>query len=302
MTRPSISVAINTLNEEQNLAHALRSVRPWVEQIVVVDMHSQDRTREIAARHGAEVYLHEPLGFADPARAFALEKCRGDWILILDADELVPPRLSRTLRALATRPDVDVVSIPRLNYMLGAPLEHSGWGPNRDRHERFFRRGKLHASANIHRCFAPLPGARRLALDFEDGNAIVHFNYVDLTQFIEKLNRYTSIEARQALERGETPRTGRTLLGAGHEFFRRYFLFAGYLDGWRGLYLSLMMAFYRLAAAAKLRELCENGDSAAIMRRYAAEAEATLARYEETTTEATDRAAPNAVVQTRCAS
>jgi glycosyltransferase involved in cell wall biosynthesis len=275
--KPTISVAINTLNEQKNLGYALRSVRDWVDQIVVVDMHSQDRTREIAAEYGAEVYLHEPLGFADPARAFAIGKCRGDWLLVLDADELVPVRLSRTLRALSVRPDVDVVSIPRVNYVLGEPLEHTGWGPSRDRHERFFRRGKLRTSAQIHDCFKAAADAQRYSLAYQSGNAIVHFNYVDLTQFLEKLNRYTSVEARQALERGDAPRTLTALFGAAHEFFRRYLLLRGYRDGWRGLYLSLMMAFYRIATAAKLHELCSNGPREATERHYAAQAEAALA-------------------------
>lgn len=275
--KPTISVAINTLNEEPNLGYALRSVRSWVDQIVVVDMHSQDRTREIAAEYGAEVYLHEPLGFADPARAFAIDKCRGEWLLVLDADELVPARLSRTLRALACRADVDVVSIPRVNYILGEPLEHTGWGPNRDRHERFFRRGTLRTSAQIHDCFKAALGAQRHSLAYESGNAIVHFNYLDVSQFLEKLNRYTSVEAEQAFERGDPPQTLSALPGAAREFFRRYVLFKGYRDGWRGFYLSLMMAFYRVAAAAKLRELCSNGTRETTQRHYRAQAEAALA-------------------------
>jgi (heptosyl)LPS beta-1,4-glucosyltransferase len=281
--RVSISVAINTLNEEQNLPFALRSVRTWADQIVVVDMHSSDRTREIASELGAEVYLHEPLGFADPARAFAIEKCRSEWILILDADELIPQKLSQTLLSLAATSQDDIVSIPRVNYMLGERLNYTGWGPASDHLPRFFRRGKLQTNATIHNFFVPAPGARTVKLPFEEGNAIVHFNYVDLAQFIDKLNRYTTIEAEQAAERGERPAPRAAALRATREFVRRYVRLGGYRDGWRGFYLSLAMAFYRIAASGKLQERNAVGTREAVLRRYAQEAEAILAGYGGTT-------------------
>jgi glycosyltransferase involved in cell wall biosynthesis len=86
--RPRISAVFNTFNEEKRLRFALRSVKPWVDEIVVVDMHSSDATRTIAENFGAKVFLHEPLGYADPARAFAVAQATGDWILMLDADRL----------------------------------------------------------------------------------------------------------------------------------------------------------------------------------------------------------------------
>ncbi len=279
--KPRISVIINTLNEEQNLAHALRSVRAWVDQIVVVDMHSHDQTREIAQRFGAEVYLHERLGFVEPARAYALEKCVGDWVLVLDADELVPAELSRELLALAASGECDVVSVPRRNYLLGAALEHTGWNADRDRHERFFRRGKLELTPRIHRGFVRAPDARTHVLPFTEGHAIIHFNYTDFTQFIEKLNRYTSIEASQAFERGERAGTKMTLLRAAREFLRRYLILKGYRDGWRGLHLSAAMAFYRLATGAKLTELARTGGREKTLAHYAREAEAVLAGYDD---------------------
>jgi len=274
-----ISAAINTRDEERNLGFALRSLCSWVDQIVVVDMHSVDRTREIAQSFGAEVYLHEPLGFCEPARAFAIEKCTGDWVLILDADEVVPPRLSRTLREFTERDDVDLVSIPRVNYLLGARLEHTGWSPERDRHERFFRRGQLATSGRIHQGYARAEAAKSHELPFSEGNAIVHFNYLDTTHFLEKLNRYTSIEARQAVERGEKPSSFVALRRAAREFRRRYVTHQGYRDGWRGLHLSLLMALYRIATSAKHFELANQSARDEVLRFYESEAEALLGGY-----------------------
>jgi glycosyltransferase involved in cell wall biosynthesis len=276
---PRLSVVINTLNEERNLPFALRSVRPWADEIVVVDMHSDDRTVEIARSFGARVFTHERMGFADPARAFACAQATGDWILVLDADELVPPPLSRRLRALAAEGAADVVRIPRLNFLLGGPLLHSGWNPERDRQLRFFRRGAVTMTPLIHRAPEPRPGTRMLDLPYEAGSALLHFNYLDADQFLERLNRYTSIEAVQALARGDRSTPLRTLVAAAAEWARRYVWHAGFRDGWRGFYLCLFMAFYRVAAAAKLEERTAVGPRSAVDARYRAEAERVLAGY-----------------------
>ena len=278
--RPRISAVINTLNEERNLPYALRSVRSWVDEIVVVDMHSDDRTVEIAESCGARVYLHERLGFADPARAFAIAQCTGEWIVILDADELVPIATSRTLRQLAERGEYDVIKIPWLNYISGSPLMHTGWGPSQEKHYRFFRKGLLAATADVHRFLQPMPDARVLELPYRSEHVIVHFNCRDITQFIAKLNRYTTIEAIQARERGERSTPARALFQAMKTFLGRYLYPKGYRDGWRGFYLSLFMGFYRLMIHAKMEELRRVGTADVIEARYREEAERLLSAYE----------------------
>lgn len=278
-----ISVVINTLNEEKNLPFALRSVRSWVDEIVVVDMHSEDRTLEIARDFGARIFFHERMGFADPARAFALEQASGDWILMLDADEVVPLPLSRALTSIANSDSADVVRIPWLNYLLGVPLMHTNWGPYRGGHPRFFKKHCVRATSTVHSYLRLVPGKRVLTLKFGPGLAVVHFNYVDSHQFIEKLNRYTTIEAKQAFERGERITALRALAKATKEFAGRYIKGRGFQDGWRGFYLSLFMSFYRIAVAAKLQELNVLGQREQVELRYRQEAENILAAYGEKT-------------------
>jgi glycosyltransferase involved in cell wall biosynthesis len=277
--KPRISAIINTLNEEKNLPFALRSVQPWVDEIVVVDMHSEDRTVEIAREFGAKVFSHERAGFADPARAFAIARASGDWILMLDADELVPFPLSRKLREIAETDIADIVRIPWVNYLLGAPMMHTGWGPHQDIHARFFRRGFLQATDEVHNFLKAVPDARIVELTFEPGCAVVHFNYLNSEHFIEKLNRYTTIEARQAFERGERITPLRAALIGVKEFWIRYLRGQGFRDGWRGFYLSVFMVFYRAAAAAKLQELRVVGPREVTEARYRQEAEKILGPY-----------------------
>jgi glycosyltransferase involved in cell wall biosynthesis len=274
-----ISAVINTLNEERNLPFALRSVQDWVDEIVVVDMHSEDATRDIAKQYGARVFLHERLGYADPARAFALEQAVGDWILLIDADELIPAPLSERLRRVAATDEYDVVEIPYLNYLLGAPMWHTGWGPTQDCHQRFFRRGAVAARPNIHAFLETQAGSRLLKLGYEEGLAIVHFNYVGISHFVEKLNRYTDIEARQIVTEGRTPSSTRAMAWAAREVWRRYIRQRGFRDGWRGLYLSVLMGAYRFVAVAKAKELECVGPADTILETYGLEAERWLAGY-----------------------
>ena len=274
---PQISAVVNTRNAERYLEYALRSLVPWTDEVVVADMASEDRTVEIANSHGARVVEVPQARFVEPARAAAVSHARNEWVVVLDADEIIPKRLSEELLETARTARADVVYIPRQNYIMGAPLRSTGWGPDQDRQPRFFRKGLLEFSDEIHSLPRPAPTARVEKLKFSRGLAIVHFNYVDVADFIDRMNRYTTVEAEQSLvRRGSRRRTGP---GAMSTFVRRYLKGRGYRDGWRGLYLSLFMAFYRLLTNAKVRERQESGDGAAVVESYRREAESLLQEY-----------------------
>lgn len=277
--RVPVSVVINTLNEERNLPLALRSVHAWADEIVVCDMHSEDRTVAIAKEYGAKVCLHERMGFADPARAYAIAQARHDWVLVLDADELIPKAMSEVIARLVAADEADVYRIPRLNYLLGAPLRYLGWGPDQDAQLRLFKRSSVNVTPDIHSFFHARPGAREQRLRYREGEAIVHFNYIDLSHFIEKLNRYATIEAKQAFARGERASVRKAVTSSLREWGSRYLRNGGTREGWRGLYLTAMMSMYRVAIQGKLTELETGNDEAAVKRRYAAEAERYLDEY-----------------------
>ncbi len=278
---PRISVVVNTLNEEKNLPYALRSVRQWADEIVVVDMQSKDRTIEIARDFGARVYAHRREGCVEPARAYAVSQARGPWILLLDADEIVPRPLSLRLREIAASNEADVALLPKVNYLLGAPLAHTGWGPGQYLHPLFFKLGFVEMSGKIHNFAAVSRSARVLRLRHDGDNAIIHFNYLDCSHFLEKLNRYTTVEAEQAAARGARPSAARAIYLAGRELARLYVRHGGYRDGWRGFYLSCFMASYRIAAQAKLQEMHSCGDRATVEEGYRLVAEKALSEYDQ---------------------
>jgi (heptosyl)LPS beta-1,4-glucosyltransferase len=281
-TKVPISVVVNTLNEERNLPFALRSVHSWADEIVVCDMHSDDKTVEIAKQYGANVCFHERVGTAELAREFAISKTRNDWILVLDADELVSYALSQELSRIVRSDECDVVRMPRLNYLLGAPIESMGWAPDVDTQGRFFKRTAVNFTGHVHSGITPKATARIHAIRYRPGLALVHFNYVDLEQFVEKLNRYTSIEAKRAFSDGKRASFREAAWLAVREWLSRYLKHGGLREGWRGLYLTAMMSTYRLALYGKLTELQTGNDHQSVLAHYREEAERYLKAYERT--------------------
>lgn len=278
--RPTISAVINTLNEEKNISFVLRSVKSWVDEIILVDMHSEDKTVEIAEGFGAEIYYYERTISFEKARAYAVSKATKDWIVMIDADELIPFNLSKRLIDIATKDEADIVSIPRINYLLGTRILHTGWDPEQDRQMRFFKNGFLEIEIKLHHVNIPKYGARVVFLPYKEDEAIVHFNYTNSFHFIEKLNKYTTLHAHQMHEQGVKSNTTAALLGMIDGFMHRYYRNNGYLDGWRGLYLSLFMGFYNLAIQAKLNELETIGEEENIKEIYIKRAESLLKEYE----------------------
>lgn len=274
-----ISVLINTKNEASRIRHAINSVKSWAGEIVVVDMHSDDGTGTIAKEMGARVIDHPDIGFVEPARRRAVEEARLPWVLVLDADELVPPSLAESLIDISHRDDCDVVLLSCLNFFFGSPLRHTGWGPKTDRHIRFFRPGFVQFGERIHEPPRPVEGARLYTLEPAAGQYLLHHNYVDVSHFLEKLDRYTTIEANHMVEARLAISSRRAALGAAREFWWRFVRHGGYRDGFRGLSLSWLMATYRLVAWAKANQLKTVGDRSRILEIYNEHAEAVINEY-----------------------
>ena len=250
-----ISALVNTLNEAHNIRFALGTLLPWCDEVIVVDQGSEDGTAEICRGMGARVVTYPRTGFVETARAFGVEQATGDWILILDADEMIPKALGRWLRdAVEQDPDVDVFLVARANVIFGRRMLHGTNWPSR--RARFFRRGTMTISGRIHHGLAPVAGARLRNVPPGLELAIWHFSYPDVATLVEKVNRYTTIEAQQAAERGERPpRSARPfLLSAARWFWRSYLRDRGYRDGTGGLILAVSRAYYRFLRAAKAWE------------------------------------------------
>ncbi len=252
----TISGVVIALNEERQLHYALATLIPWCDEVIVVDQHSEDATAAIAQEMGATVHQHERTGgIADPARRFAVSRAKGDWILILDADEMVPPSLAAHLRAFAdSEPATDVVMVPRANVILGRWIRYGNNWPAR--HARFFRPGSLLMTDRIHKSIEPARGARRHKLAADPALAIWHFPGGNLSDLVRKVDRYTDIEAHQAYARGRRVNRPIELFPEALRYFwRQYLRGGGYRDGTMGLAVAITRTFYRVLTAAKLWEL-----------------------------------------------
>lgn len=246
-----ISVVINTLNEEKNIRSCLECLR-WSDEIVVVDMYSDDLTVEIAKEYTDKVFLHDRIMYFDAARQFAVEQATGDWILIVDADERIPKKLGMYLRHIAcSNSEFDIYMVPRKNYILGKWIQYSGW--NSDHQMRFFKKGTLNFTGELHKFFNPTGTIGHLE-EIKAGS-IIHFNYLDSWQFIERLNKYTTIESCQLSEKKEKFKLQYLFTKPFVEFYDRFIRFRGYRDGVIGFLLSSYMAFYRFLTWAKYWEI-----------------------------------------------
>lgn len=261
-----ISCVVHTFNSEIYLDKVLRSVR-FCNEIVVIDMHSNDKTLEIAKAHGAKIYFHENLGYADPARRFGVECCSFDWILSVDSDEIIPWKLGTQLMAIANSGEADVVSISRRNFMFGREVIGAGWGYKSDVIPRFFKKGFLTYGTEVHNFIEVSEDSRCIKLVCKE-SSIIHFNYDSVSQFIGKLDRYTNFETSKR-RRIKSPALS-MFYHFLREFFGRFIFLKGYRDGWLGAYLSLAMAFYRATVIAK-QDLPSKKQSIEIYKSYADE-------------------------------
>lgn len=245
-----ISVVVNTYNEEKNLDRCLSSVMGFVDEIIVVDMHSPDKTVEIAKKYDAKVFLYEYTRYVEPARNFALSKASGDWILLLDADEELPEDLLISLKEISQKNKVDFVQIPRKNIIFNKWIKHSHWWP--DYLVRFFKKGKVKFSDKIH--VPPTTQGEGLTLEEREENAIVHHNFQMISQFIERLNRYTDIQSEELAGQGYKFKVEDLIAKSSGEFFSRFFKGEGYKDGLHGFVLGLLQGFSEFVIYLKVWE------------------------------------------------
>lgn len=243
-----LSVVITTWNEEKNLPRVIASVDGLADEIIVVDTQSTDRTVEIAKKLGVKVYTHKYEGIVEPVRNFSISKARGDWILLLDADEEVSPGLAKHIRAAIKENAADYFRVPRYNLIFGKWIRSSHWWP--DYVYRLFKKGFVIWDEAIH----SIPSTRGQGLDFpqEVDYAIIHHHYENIPQYLERINRYTDHQLAQLLESRVEFSWTLLIEKPLQEFLTQYFSRSGFKDGIHGLALSGLQAFSEFVLYLKL--------------------------------------------------
>lgn len=243
-----LSVVINAQNVESDLPRALTSVKNLADEIVVVDQDSTDKTAEVSKKFGAKIFKHESVRYVELSRNFAISKASNEWILILDPDEEVPAGLSKQIKEILKNPKADFYRIPRKNIIFGKWIEHTLWWP--DYQTRLFKKGKVSWSEVIHS--VPMVSGSGSDISAKEDFAILHHNYDSIEQYLEKLNRYTSVQADLLINSGYKFSWRDLIAKPMKELINRYFTGEGYKDGLHGFALSLLQAFSELVTYVKL--------------------------------------------------
>jgi len=249
MTRSTLSVTIITLNEADNLARTLASVR-FADEIIVVDSGSTDRTVEIAESFGAKIFSEPWKGFAQQKNS-AIDKCTGTWVLSLDADEELTEELQAEISSMLetdvrTTPPVDGYRLRLRHVFLGRWMRYGGYYP--DMKLRLFRRvtssGVTHFTERpVHESVTVTGRVETMEKDF------LHHGYPNLEIYLEHMNRYSTLGGRLVAAKGKTSRLlpaflWNVALVPKLTFVWNYVFRLGFLDGREGLLLHLYHSAY----------------------------------------------------------
>lgn len=249
-----LSGCIIAFNEADRIRAAIESLH-FCDEVVVVDSHSTDVTRELAAELGARVIERDWPGHV-AQKEFTIRAASHDWVLCLDADERVTPELAKEIMALKARGFDEGAggpagwNMPRLTRWMGELVRYGTWYP--DRQLRLFDRRRGHWGGNDPHDRVVLEGQPdELAGD------LLHETYRSLDDHLATIAKYTTTMAEGMFARGKRARTADLWLRPGWRFVRFFVLERGFLMGWRGLALAFLAAHYVRLKYLRLKLLQE---------------------------------------------
>jgi len=239
-----ISAIIIAGREENNIAECLESVR-WVDEIIVVNSGSSDRTVEIAKQFTERVFVRKWEGYASQ-KNFALKQANNEWVLSVDADERISPELRQEILSLNFS-EADGFYLPRRNYFLGKQIRSCGWSP--DYQLRLFRKSNATLSdRQVHESFVVKGTKKKLR------NELIHFTHTSLNSTFEKINEYSALEAEEK-SRAIRMSAMRIFFKPVWEFFHHFIVRRGFTDGVHGLMVSIIHAMTKAQAYMKIWEI-----------------------------------------------
>lgn len=245
---PKLSGCVISFNEEANIVACVESLK-FCDEVVVVDSHSSDRTRELATALGARVIEHDWQGHIGQ-KNFAVDQAKNDWVLCLDSDERATPELAAAVQStLATEPAAQGYEVGRRNVYLGKWIRWGGWYPD-SKVRLFDRRRARWGGVNPHDHVQVQGETRSLGAD------LIHLSYRDISHHVTKsIDFFSTITAREKLARGQRFVTLQLLFGPPFKFTKMFFLRLGFLDGWRGFIVASLGSWFVFLKYAKLWEL-----------------------------------------------
>jgi len=249
-----LSAAIITLNEEKNLQRTLPSIKNLVDEIIIIDSGSTDKTKEVAENFGVKFMYNQWAGYGEQ-RNFAFSQCSGEWILCIDADEVVSPILANKIKEIInfSSEDKNVFSIKFRGVFFGKRLKYGMF--LKEYHIRLFRKGSGKFNDNaVHEQFITEHKIHKLPKEY----FILHYSYDTMEDYLERFNKYTTQGAIDCEVKNKRSSIFKIIFSPFFTFFKMYFLKLGFLDGVEGFVLSVMSAVYPMIKYFKLREKNKN--------------------------------------------
>ena len=242
-----LSVGIITYNEEKNILKVIKAVEKIADEIIIVDSNSTDNTVDLVKKNGAQVFVESWKGYG-PQKNSVIEKCNQDWILLIDADEIVSEKLGeRIFEIINSKPEFEVYEVNFTAVCFGKIIKHGGWS-NHYR-VRLFRRGSgLYNDREVHEKFVTK------SLSGKIKEELYHYTYDNITDYFDKMNRYTSEAANYYKLNNKKKLFLIFYFDSIFKFFKMYIVKLGFLDGYEGYLLAKLASIYVFIKYAKLKE------------------------------------------------
>ncbi|MDG6882350.1 SPBc2 prophage-derived glycosyltransferase SunS [Phocoenobacter uteri] len=233
---PTLSVAMIVKNEQQDLAQCLDTVKDWVDEIVILDSGSTDKTEQIAREYDAKFYTNTDWQGFGKQRQLAQQYITSDYVFWIDADERVTEELKQSIIQVVKEDKSNVVySIGRLSEVFGREIRHSGWYP--DYVVRLYKTNFAHYNDSLVHEKVEYPSQTEVVKLTGD---LLHFTYKDLHHYLVKSAGYAKAWAEQKQRAGKKATLFQGITHALGCFIKMYILKAGFLDGKQGLLLALL--------------------------------------------------------------
>lgn len=242
-----ISVVINTYNAEKHLERVLNSVISF-DEIIICDMYSTDKTVDIAKEKGCLVYYHKKCKIVEPARNFAISKANFNWVLVIDADEIIPADLRNYLyNIIKKKKGLGGVKIPFKNYFMGQFMRSA----YPDYHLRFFKKenafwpAEIHSKVRVEGEIVTIPKKHK-------NLACIHIANDTVTNILNKNNKYSTQEIIRRKEKKVL--LFHIISSPIFWFIKYYFIKGGFLDGTKGFIFAILKSSYKFNTLAKIYE------------------------------------------------
>ncbi len=248
----TLSAILITQDEERNIERCLESIKEVADEIIVVDSGSKDRTEEICKRYGIKWEHHDWAGFSEQ-KNYANGLATGDWIMSIDADEVLDDSMKAHLQKLKRDGFEEGCAyvMKRLTNYCGHWIRHCGWYP--DAKVRVWKRGTAVWRGDVHEGLVYQEKPREIVLDGD----LLHYSYYTVNEHAARQQKYYTLAAQEAYRKGRRCTMLRVVLEPMWTFVRLYIFKGGFLDGHAGYLVCKLSAHYTMMKYANLRELSQ---------------------------------------------